>query len=203
MVCELPSPRALAARLDVGRPARPGRAQPTHGPGRRLRRVTEDPGSSPQTWPSSPVPWSTTANPSGQPWPSGNQPIRSPEPIPAPERRPISPALPIVFTLLWLLVMAASGWVGIFSIFLFDAGVDRVSVWTWLIFFGIWGTVLLCPTSVLFSWIVWIVTRRRMPTGWGRIIRGVCYALPAFGIMASVIGFLAGELLCAGSLTCD
>jgi len=99
--------------------------------------------------------------------------------------------------------MAASSWVGIFSIFLFDAGVDRVSVWTWLIFIGIWGTVLLCPTSVLFSWIAWIVTRRRMPTGWGRIIRGVCYALPVFAIMASVIGVAAGELLCAGSLTCD
>lgn len=118
----------------------------------------------------------------------------------APQQAAISPALPIVFTILWALVMVGSGLASMFSFFLFDAGTDQVSVWTWMIFFGFWGTLLLCPASILLSWIAWAVTRRR--TGWGRLARGACYALPLIGIACTLIGFGAGELLCGGSLTC-
>jgi hypothetical protein len=139
------------------------------------------------------VAWSTTAAPAVE----AEAAIRL-------RRQPaVGPALPIVFTILWLLVAAASGLASMFSFFLFDAGADRVSVWTWMIFFGFWGTLLLCPTSILLSWIAWAVTRSRMQTGWGRFLRGTCYALPLVGIVSVLIGFIAGDVLCGGSLTCD
>jgi len=155
--------------------------------------VTQEPGSPQEAWPKGPVPWSTQSS----------QPTADDAAIRAPRPPAVGPALPILFTVLWALLMAGSGLASMFSFFLFDAGTDQVSVWTWLIFFGFWGTLLLCPTSILLSWITWALTRTRLRTGWGRFLRGACYALPVVGIACTVVGFVASELLCGGSFTCN
>lgn len=113
------------------------------------------------------------------------------------------PALPILVTIAWALLLVGASFTALFSFFLFDSGVDAVSAWTWMVFIGLWGTLILCPISIIASWIAWGLTRRRMRTGWGRILRGTCYCLPLFGILTVAIGFGASEILCNGSFTCS
>lgn len=122
---------------------------------------------------------------------------------PVTDQRSVSPALPIVFTIVWLLSMVAGAFFGLFSFFLFDAGMDAVSAWTWMIFLGIWGTMALCPISIILGWITWGVTRKRMVLGWGQVLRAVAYALPVLGIASVIIGFAATSILCNDSLTCS
>ena len=141
--------------------------------------------------------WSSSAATGTQSGPDPNASIRVP-------RGPaVGPALPILVTIMWALLMAAVGFMALFSFLLFDAGIDAVSAWTWMIFIGVWGTVLLCPISIIASWITWGVTRRRLGKGWGRVLRGTAYCLPLLGILAVAVGFGASEVLCNGSLTCS
>ena len=143
------------------------------------------------------MPWSTSSAGVPAEGSEGGAPIR------APRGPAIGPALPILVTIAWILLMVGVGFTALFSFFLFDSGVDAVSAWTWMVFFGVWGTLLLCPISIIASWIAWGLTRRRMRTGWGRVLRGTCYCLPLLGVLAVAIGFGASEILCNGSFTCS
>lgn len=119
---------------------------------------------------------------------------------PAPSRA-VSPALPIVTTIAWLLLALVGGLLGPFTLFLFDPGLDAISVWTWLLFLGVWATLALCLVAILAGWLTWALTRRRR-SGIARVLRGIAYLLPLAGIALAAAGFLGSSLLCSGSLTC-
>jgi len=115
--------------------------------------------------------------------------------------RPVSPTLPIVTTIAWLLLALVGGLFGPFTLFLFDPGPDAVSVWTWLIFLGIWATLALCLVSIVAGWLAWAISRRRR-SGPARALRGAAYVLPLLGLAMTTAGFAGTSLLCSGSLTC-
>lgn len=104
-------------------------------------------------------------------------------------------------TVTWLLLGAVAGVVAPFTIFLFDPGPDAISVWTWLLFLGVWATVALCLVAILTGWLAWALTRRRR-SGIARVLRGSAYLLPLAGVALAGAGFLGSSLLCSGSLTC-
>lgn len=120
------------------------------------------------------------------------------EPVSEPAR--LGPVLPILFTVLWLIVGAVSTFLLFFSVFLFDSG---GSTWTWMIFYGFLGTVLLCPTSIIAGWIAWAVTRKDVSRGSRRVVRIIAYSLPVLGILTVILGFVAIETLCGSSLSCN
>lgn len=115
------------------------------------------------------------------------------------DQRPVPPVTPIVATVAWLLLGLPSGVLAPFSFFLFDAG--DVSDWTWLVFWGLWLTPLLCLVSILASWPVWALTRRRR-RGWARTLRIGVLLLPLLGLALIASGWAGIDLLCAGDLTC-
>jgi hypothetical protein len=141
-------------------------------------------------------------------WPSApNQPAASDSALAAPSERisesarsVLGPVLPILFTVLWLIVGAVSTFLLFFSVFLFDSG---GSTWTWVIFYGFLVTVLLCPTSIIAGWIAWGLTRKDRSRGFRRVVRIIVYSLPVLGILMVILGFVAIEALCGGSLSCN
>lgn len=141
-----------------------------------------------QQWPS--VPDEPSAGVPAVPVPPASEPLAS----------RISALLPVLATLVWLIVGAVSAFLLLFSAFLFDSG---GSTWTWVIVYGLLGTVLLCPVSIIAGWIAWGVTRKDQPRGSRRLLRVIAYCLPVLGILTVILGFVAIEALCGGALSCE
>lgn len=111
--------------------------------------------------------------------------------------RSVGPVLPIIATIVWLAFMVIVAFIGLFSVMIFDSG--DVSVWSWLLFIGIWAFVILCPISILAGWLSWALTRA---SGRGRALRTSAYLLPLLGVLVFAVGFVGTDVLCSGSLTC-
>ena len=100
----------------------------------------------------------------------------------------IGPALPIVMTIIWAIVMIVVLMLALFSLMAFDSG--SVSTGMGMLVAGIWMVVILCPVSVIGGWIAWAITRRH--AGGARILRGIVYALPLVGVVVFGIGWAIG-----------
>ena len=116
----------------------------------------------------------------------------------APLRYPVTPVLPIVATLGWLIVMVLTTVPAMFSAMLFDSG---GSVPAGLVFAGLWLTLPLCVISIVGCWVQWGVTRGRRSTG-VKVARGVAYLLPLIGLGLAGAGLLWISTACSGSLSC-
>lgn len=99
----------------------------------------------------------------------------------------VSPILPIVTTILWLAVLLALSMVAMFSLMIFDQGVEETPAGMTLMFWGIWATLILCAVSILGGWLTWLATRSRRG-GDASIVRGVLYALPLVGVGLVALG---------------
>jgi threonine/homoserine/homoserine lactone efflux protein len=122
------------------------------------------------------------------------------EPTSQPSQDTISPVLPILFTVLWILVCPIVIFLGFFSVFLSDSG---TSTPFYMIFYGFFATVALCPLSIIATWIAWGTTRKDPSSGPKRVARIVSYCLPFIGILTVILGFVAIQTTCGGALVCD
>jgi hypothetical protein len=111
---------------------------------------------------------------------------------------PVSPALPIIATVGWVMVLVATVIPAMFSAMLFDSG---GSVPAMLIFAGLWLTLPLCLASIAAGWILWALTRHRRSGGL-KVARGFAYLLPLLGLVTAGIGLLWISTACSGNLSC-
>ena len=114
------------------------------------------------------------------------------------DTRRVSPLLPILGTVGWLILMVLVVLPAMFSAMLFDSG---GSVPAAAVFYGLWATLPLCLFSIIAGWVVWGVTRGTR-TGGSRIARGVVYLLPLVGLGVAALGLLWIQTACSGSLAC-
>ena len=111
---------------------------------------------------------------------------------------PVSPVLPIISTIVWLLLVVPTVIVAAFSAMLFDSGGSTPAV---LVFAGFWLTLPLTVISISASWILWGLTRRKRSTGL-KVARGVAYLLPLIGLGLAGVGLLWMQTACSGNLSC-
>lgn len=111
---------------------------------------------------------------------------------------PVSPVLPIISTIVWLLLVVPTLIVAAFSAMLFDSGGSTPAV---LVFAGFWLTLPLTLISISASWILWGLTRRKRSTGL-KVARGVAYLLPLIGLGLAGVGLLWINTACSGNLSC-
>jgi hypothetical protein len=111
---------------------------------------------------------------------------------------PVSPVLPIISTIVWLLLVVPTLIVAAFSAMLFDSGGSTPAV---LVFAGFWLTLPLTLISISASWILWGFTRRKRSTGL-KVARGVAYLLPLIGLGLAGVGLLWINTACSGNLSC-
>ena len=102
-------------------------------------------------------------------------------PVSAPDR--VSPALPIITTIIWLVVGVALVIPAMFSAMLFDSGESFAA---WLAFAGFWAGIVVCFLDIPALWIAWGLTRSRR--GGARILRGVLYLVPLVPLAVAGIG---------------
>jgi hypothetical protein len=139
-------------------------------------------------------------------WPSvPDQPASSGSALPVPaetiaEPARLSPVLPILFTVLWIIVCPIALFLGFFSVFMSDAGSSTPIE---MVFFGFTGTVLLCPISIIATWIAWGTTRKDPSSGLKRVVRTIAYCLPFIGILSVLLGFITIATVCGGSFQCQ
>ena len=112
--------------------------------------------------------------------------------------RPVTPVLPIISTIVWLLLIVPTVLVAAFSAMLFDSGGSTPTV---LVFAGFWLTLPLTLISISTSWILWGLTRRKRSTGL-KVARGVAYLLPLIGLGMAGVGLLWIQTACSGNLSC-
>ena len=112
--------------------------------------------------------------------------------------RPVTPVLPIISTIVWLLLVVPTLIVAAFSAMLFDSGGSTPAV---LVFAGFWLTLPLTLISISASWILWGLTRRKRSTGL-KVARGVAYLLPLIGLGLAGVGLLWIQTACSGNLSC-
>ena len=112
--------------------------------------------------------------------------------------RPVTPVLPIISTIVWLLLIVPTMLVAAFSAMLFDSGGSTPTV---LVFAGFWLTLPLTLISISTSWILWGLTRRKRSTGL-KVARGVAYLLPLIGLGMAGVGLLWIQTACSGNLSC-
>jgi hypothetical protein len=125
-------------------------------------------------------------------------PLESPEPATVLTSGPVSPVLPIVATVVWLVLIVPTVIVAAFSAMLFDSGGSTPAV---LVFAGFWLTLPLTLISISASWILWGLTRRKRSTGL-KVARGVAYLLPLIGLGLAGVGLLWIQTACSGNLSC-
>ena len=111
---------------------------------------------------------------------------------------PVSTLLPIVATVVWLVVMVATVFPALFSAMLFDSG---GSTPVYMIFAGLWLTIVLCFVSIVAGWIIWGTTRRKRSRV-VKVARGVIYGLPVAPLVMAGIGLLWINTACSGNLSC-
>ena len=111
---------------------------------------------------------------------------------------PVSPVLPIISTIVWLLLVVPTVIVAAFSAMLFDSGGSTPAV---LVFAGFWLTLPFTVISISASWILWGLTRRKRSTGL-KVARGVAYLLPLIGLGLAGVGLLWMQTACSGNLSC-
>ena len=106
-----------------------------------------------------------------------------------PVTRAVSPLLPIITTVIWLIVLVIGAVVAPMSLMAFDSG--TVTLGMGMLVAGVWMVVLFCPISIVGGWIAWALTRRNVGAG-ARTLRGVLYALPLAGALVFALAFVVG-----------
>ena len=115
-------------------------------------------------------------------------------------RARVRPTIPIIATVLWLPGAAASAFMSLMSVMLFDAPGSENNPWLLVAVGGIVGTPVLCVVSVAASWVVFYV--RRDKVGGGLALPLIVAALPLISIAIAVAGFVLLQVLCGGSTRC-
>ncbi len=107
---------------------------------------------------------------------------------PHPAVRPLAAALA---TLAWTPLGAASFFVGMMSVMLFDAPGSQEDPRIWAVALSIWSFPVLCLLSVAGGWVMWFVTRRWDVTraSRGRLLRLLVAGLPLLSVVAFAFSF--------------
>lgn len=106
--------------------------------------------------------------------------------------------LPILGTIASVLIVIVTIVPALASPMLFDSGDSGA---TYVIFFGLWTTLLLCIVSPIGGWIFWALTRHE-PGKIRHLTRIGIFLLPLLSLGVVVVGFIWIMTVCSGYLAC-
>jgi hypothetical protein len=105
--------------------------------------------------------------------------------------RSVWPLAAVLTTVAWSLSGAASVFVGMMSVMLFDAPGSEEDARVWAVALSVWSYPVLCLLSIIGGWVTWFVTRRweAARARRGRFVRLAVAGLPFLSIVAFAISF--------------